>query len=229
MPIRINLLAETQAAEDARRRDPVKRTIWIGAALIAALLAWSGQLFLKLSAAQREAQSHESAWKQNEGEFKLITDAQKQMLDTEKKLNSLVRLSTNRFLWASTLNGLQQAMVPVAREIQLEQLRALQNYEVLPAVPASKDKKVAAKPAGSVERITILLRARDSGNPNEANYNKFRNAISSQAYLKTLLPKNEGVRLASTLAGPQIDPNDPSRTFYQFALECRFQEVRRDE
>jgi len=27
MPIRINLLAEAQAAEDLRRRDPVKRSV----------------------------------------------------------------------------------------------------------------------------------------------------------------------------------------------------------
>ena len=29
MPIRLNLLAEAQAAEDLRRRDPVKRALWL--------------------------------------------------------------------------------------------------------------------------------------------------------------------------------------------------------
>jgi len=41
MPIRLNLLAEAQAAEEARRRDPVKRAIWIGALLVSVVLVWS--------------------------------------------------------------------------------------------------------------------------------------------------------------------------------------------
>ena len=34
MPIRINLLAEAQAAEEMRRKDPVKRAVWIGGFVI---------------------------------------------------------------------------------------------------------------------------------------------------------------------------------------------------
>ena len=36
MPIRLNLLAEAQAAEEARRRDPVKRAVWMAALIIVA-------------------------------------------------------------------------------------------------------------------------------------------------------------------------------------------------
>ncbi len=229
MPIRINLLAETQAAEEARRKDPVKRVIWVCAILVAGMLAWSGQLYLKLRSVQQDVQSQEGRWKQNENSFKLITDAQKQLVETERKLNALVRYSTNRFLWAPVLNGLQQAVVPVVNEVQLEQLRGSQAFETIAATPQSKDKKTPAKPAASVERVTLILRSRDLGNPNEANYNKFKGALNSQSYLKTLLPKNDGVRLLGAITGPQVDPTNPSKTFYQFALECRFTETRRDE
>ena len=44
MPIHINLLAEAKAAEDLRRRDPVKRAIYIGVSLVLALLVWSGMV-----------------------------------------------------------------------------------------------------------------------------------------------------------------------------------------
>jgi len=47
MAIRLNLLAETQAAEELRRKDPVKRVGWIGALLIAIMLVWSSSLQLK--------------------------------------------------------------------------------------------------------------------------------------------------------------------------------------
>jgi hypothetical protein len=47
MPIRLNLLAEAQAAEEARRKDPVKRVIWIGVLLMSVLMAWSLSLQFK--------------------------------------------------------------------------------------------------------------------------------------------------------------------------------------
>ena len=44
MPIHINLLAEAQAAEELRRRDPVKRAIFIGISLVIVALMWSGMV-----------------------------------------------------------------------------------------------------------------------------------------------------------------------------------------
>jgi len=44
MPIHINLLAEAQAAEELRRRDPVKRGIFLGASLVVLMLVWSGMI-----------------------------------------------------------------------------------------------------------------------------------------------------------------------------------------
>ena len=54
MPIRLNLLAEAQAAEELRRRDPVKRAIWIGALILAAMLVWSSSRQLQVMLASSE-------------------------------------------------------------------------------------------------------------------------------------------------------------------------------
>ena len=54
MPIRINLLAETQAAENLRRRDPVKRFAYVGALLAAAALAVSSWFQLKVMLANKD-------------------------------------------------------------------------------------------------------------------------------------------------------------------------------
>ena len=48
MPIRINLLAEAQAAEEMRRRDPVKRAVWIAGALVLVVAAWVVFLQVKI-------------------------------------------------------------------------------------------------------------------------------------------------------------------------------------
>ena len=52
MPIRLNLLAEAQAAEEARRRDPVKRAIWLAALIIALMSIPFGGLLLALGVAK---------------------------------------------------------------------------------------------------------------------------------------------------------------------------------
>ena len=48
MPLRINLLAEAQAAEELRRRNPVKRALWIGGFIVALILLWSSTLQVQL-------------------------------------------------------------------------------------------------------------------------------------------------------------------------------------
>ena len=54
MPIRINLLAEAQIAEDLRRRDPVKRAIFVGALLVVLALVWSSSLQLEVVFAKND-------------------------------------------------------------------------------------------------------------------------------------------------------------------------------
>ena len=49
MPIRINLLAEAQAAAELRRKNPVKRGIWIGSFLVCVVLLWIAKLQLDIS------------------------------------------------------------------------------------------------------------------------------------------------------------------------------------
>ena len=66
MPIRINLLAEQQAADELRRRDPVKRATWAGGFLVGVLTVWSGYLQVKLMAATSEVNRYESEWKKLE-------------------------------------------------------------------------------------------------------------------------------------------------------------------
>ena len=60
MPIRINLLAEQLAAEEARRRDPVKRAFWAGGALVAVVIVWIISLQLRLVSAKAELSRYES-------------------------------------------------------------------------------------------------------------------------------------------------------------------------
>src|SRR5205814_2059394 len=133
MPIRINLLAEQQAAEELRRRDPVKRATWVGALLVGALAVWSGYLQVRLMAATSEANRYESEWRKLESAYKKVTADMEAAAESERKWSALQTLATNRFLWANPLNALQFAMVTVD-DVQITALKTSQSYAITEAV-----------------------------------------------------------------------------------------------
>src|SRR5580765_342387 len=98
MPIRINLLAEDQAAEQMRRRDPIKRVVWGAGLLITLVLAWSAWLQIRVGYASHEASEYEVRWTKLEKDFKRVTSNLQQTAEIERKLSALNRLATNRFL-----------------------------------------------------------------------------------------------------------------------------------
>jgi hypothetical protein len=226
MPIHINLLAEAQAAEDLRRRDPVKRTLWGAGFLITLVLLWCAWAQVKIMWANSELKKNEARWTSIEKRHIEVTDNLKESAEIERKLNSLNRLSTNRFLYGSTLNALQQVMV---NQVQAMRLKIAQIYTYIEPVVAkgSSTKKIAAKPAETVEKTLITFEARD-WNPAEQNYNKFKETISKFPYFQTNLAKADALRLTS-LSKPSFDQADPLRPFVMFTLEMHYPEIRRNE
>ena len=77
MPIRLNLLAEAQAAEELRRRDPVKRALWLSVLVIAGMLAWSSFLQLRTTLANSDLTRMEAQTGARTNEFRQILDSQK--------------------------------------------------------------------------------------------------------------------------------------------------------
>lgn len=125
MPIRINLLAEQQAAEEARRKDPVKRALWAGGALVGIMLLWAGLLQLQVNAGRAAFADIEDRLKKAEDEANIYRNIQAQAGDLERRTAALERYSTNRVLWASALNALQSAAVD---SIRLMNVSSSQRY-----------------------------------------------------------------------------------------------------
>src|SRR6059036_1190149 len=111
MAIRLNLLAETQAAEEMRRKDPVKRAIWISASLIALVLAWAISLQLRAFVSSSEVSHYESQMKSHANDFQVVQETQKKGDEIRERLAALHNVAANRFLQASALNALQHATV----------------------------------------------------------------------------------------------------------------------
>src|SRR5438309_750863 len=98
MPIRLNLLAEAQAAAEMRRRDPVKRALWLSGLLIALVLVWSGYLYLKSLVANNDLGRVEAQMMTHTNKYQQILSDQERTDEIRMKLRALNELATNRFL-----------------------------------------------------------------------------------------------------------------------------------
>jgi hypothetical protein len=216
MPIHINLLAEAQIAEDLRRRDPVKRAIYAGAFFVALALVWSSSLQLEvminksnLTQVQREIETRTNEW-QN------VLASQKKVFDARAKLAALQQLGGDRFLQGNFLNALQQLNLD---GVQLTRVKLNQSYYKTDATPTknSGDNAAPGHPAMTTEKIVVSLDARDiSASPGD-QVNKFKEAVASQPYFKSILNKTNGVQLIG-LSPPQNGQD--GKPYVLFTLEC---------
>lgn len=223
MPIRINLLAEAQAIEDLRRRDPVKRSIWIAVCLVCIMLAWWSSLAAKDIWARAELGHLESQLATRTNEFQQVLQNQKKLEDVVAKLDGLQEMATNRLLYGTLLNALQQTTVD---DVQLNRFRTDQAYAYNDEVKGTTNsfgRAVPGRPASVTEKIVVTLEARDSGaNPGD-QVNKFKKSVSDSPYFQAAMGTTNEVRLTS-LSPPMFMDGKPC---IQFTLECRYPEKTR--
>ena len=214
MPIRINLLAEAQAAEQLRRHDPAKRMIYCAAFLVALMLVWSSSLQLKAMLAKKEVGDRQTLIQTHTNEFNRVLVDQKKMGSYKEKLEALTKLTRSRFLQGNLLNALQHIAV---EGVQITRLAVNQDYSATTATRGGR--------AGAVtEKIVVMIDARHaSTNPGD-QVNKFKEAVANEAYFQTMLNKTNGVQLMN-LSSSQMGGD--GKPFVTFSLECNFSETTR--
>ncbi|HUZ06399.1 MAG TPA: hypothetical protein VMV89_02815, partial [Candidatus Paceibacterota bacterium] len=120
MPIHINLLAEAQAAEDMRRRDPVKRAIFLGSALVVLMLFWGLMGQINLYMANQTLVGVNTAIEAHNKQYTNLVAQLNQIAVAKFKMASLQKLHAARFLQGNLLNALQHVTVS---EVQLTRMR----------------------------------------------------------------------------------------------------------
>ena len=221
MPIRINLLSEALAAEDLRRRDPVKRAIIGGALLLTLSFVWYSSTWLgymmdkeNLSRVDADIQTRTNQYAQVQSDLKKTADVQ-------ARLDALDRLNTIRFLQGTMLNALQQTYVT---NVQLMHLRVDQTYSSTPATAAkttSSGVVIPAHPGTTTEHVLLRIDARDySANPGD-QVNHYKEAMLQQDYFKSTLDPETGVKLSGL--SPLQNSSD-NRPYVLFSLDCHFQD-----
>jgi hypothetical protein len=225
MPIRLNLLAEAHAAEDLRRRDPVKRALCLAGLVIALMLAWSSFLQLRATLASSEVTGIEAQMSARTNEFRQILDNQKKAAEINDKLRVLRQLAASRFLNGNLLNALQQT---TAEEVQLIRLRVDQLYTTVEGTKThTNDNNVVIKgrPPTTIEKIVLHLEGLDLSPSVGDQVNRFKSVLTSNAYFGNMLTKTNPVNLKS-LSPPQVAPVT-GKPCEMFNLECRYLEKTR--
>lgn len=221
MPITINLLAEERAAEELRRRDPVKRAAWGAASLVVAVVVVIIIVQFRVSATKGLLAKKEAEWSELEKPSKAVEDNFKKIGAMEAKLDSLSQLATNRFLWAAPMDALQRSMVD---QIQVLRISVEQAYVVTRPEKPAKGSKEKPKPPTSTEKLSITIQAKDTGKSTDQNYAKFIETIAGHPYFKESLAKRGGIKLVDR-GEPQPDLSDPTKTFSLFTIRLLYPET----
>ena len=231
MPIRINLLAETQALEDLRRRDPVKRVILAGAMLVVLMLVWSSSLMLQTIMVRSDLGRLQGELNSRTNDYRQVLTSKRLLAEDNQKLAALYRLSTNRFLVGNFMDAFQQTTLD---NVQLVHLKLDLNYTLTEEAkaapredgdkPAGNQPAKSAKPASATERINFAINAKDASPTSGDAVNKFRELLATTPYFKEKLGDQNDIRLKS-LSAPQTDPD--GKSFVLFALEATLPEKKR--
>ena len=223
MPIRINLLADALAAEELRRKDPVKRATWIAVLIVSLIAIWSLMLQSKIILASSKLHTVEADWQSIEKAFLLVQTNQAELVRFERNLSALQQLRTNRFLWGSSLNTLQQIVVDGVR---VTRLRAEQTYTQTEGTPdrTNELRIVRGRPGVATERMVLTIEARDS-TPNSVGRVKFTEALANSSFFQSSGQKTNVLTL--NVPPPNNDPLSPSGTSVPFTLLCVFPEKER--
>lgn len=222
MPIRLNLLAEAQTAEEARRKDPVKRAILGGVLVVFVVVLWSSMIQIKIISRRSDYNSLQTSWKSVEQAYKAAVETRHESMETQEKLAALQQLTTNRFLWGTTLNAFQQTLNGI-EDVQVLRIKADQTYTFNEETKAKAgEHPAAAKPASATEKIVLTIDGIDFSAQPGGKINNFKAGIANEPYFQSVLNKTNGVTLFS-FSKPQTDAA-ARNPFVKFSLQCFFPE-----
>jgi hypothetical protein len=216
MPIRINLLAEVQVAEELRRRDPVKRVVIGGFLLLAAMAVWSSTVQLKVMLANRELGQAQFQLDSHKTDYDSAVTNNAKITAIRLKISALEKMSNCRMLQGNLLNVLQKVNVD---NVQLTGINVNQTY----AQSGGKGAGGLPAKAAVTETIVVTLHARDSSaNPGD-QVGKFMQALARQDYFRDMLSKTNGIVLTDESA-PQ---EQNGRNYVLFTVDCHFPDQKR--
>lgn len=208
-----------------RRKDPVKRGIWIGSFLVLVVVLWIAKYQLDISFEKSAYNKVEATWKSKMTQYSAVTNNQARTAEIEQKLTALDQLATNRFLWAPVLNALQKTVVD---NVQVVRLTGVQSYTSEEGREVTSGLSRRHIPGSTTEKTVISLECKDY-RPTDEDYTKYKERLATSDFFTKRLGRRDGFIMDGTLGQLTVDPVDPNKQFVTFTLKTQFPEVRRSE
>ena len=203
-----------------RRKDPVKRAIWIGGFAVFLVLLCSATLQFKIIVAKSEAGSLNSSWKQIEKQVKDVTDHRARTRELTRKLAALDQFTTNRMLWASALDALQRTPVD---GVELVRIQTQQTFTQTDPPRPPDGSTAPLKLSTATEHVVLTLEGRDYSAQAGSQVPRFKQQLASSPYFEGVLSKSNTIQLTSQTA-PQ---SDAGRPFVGFGFKLFFEDKER--
>ncbi|MBI1842859.1 MAG: hypothetical protein HYR88_18625 [Verrucomicrobia bacterium] len=222
MPIRLNLLREHQEAEEARRRDPVKRAVLGGVVIVICMLGWAMVLQFKAIRSNAEYSGIQGHAQAIEKMHKQVLENKRLAAEAEDHLIALQRLTTNRFLWGNALQGLQHLLADT-EGISITRVRGEQVFSQQAESKAKSPKEGVARPATATERIVITVDARDASTQPGDQVAKLKASLATPLVPKGAPAITNQVALLN-ISAPQTDKEGSGASFVTFTLQSTYAE-----
>jgi hypothetical protein len=226
MPIRINLMAEAQALEEARRRNPVKLGIWIAGFFVAVVMLWIAKLQLDIYFAKNEWGTLNSQWRAAEDKYNNVTNQEARIEGIKEKIAALDHLKTNRFLWGPVLNALQQTVVD---QIQVTRVWGAQTFEH--EAPRSIGSGASLKTIpGTVnfEKVKLSIAGKDYS-PTAEGYKKYEDTLNHFDFFAKRMNGHDGFTIEGAPSARIPESPGSSREYRTFTLTNTFPDIRHDD
>ena len=226
MPIRINLMAEAQALEEARRRNPVKLGIWIAGFFVALMGLWIAKVQMDVYFAKNEKSMLDAQWQADYDKYKGITNQLALIAGTKAKIAALDHLHTNRFLWGSVLNALQQTVVD---QVQVTHFWGLQTIErEAPKTIGAGASTKTIPGSANFEKIKLSIAGRDYSAAADG-YMNYEHALNQFEFFAKKIGGREGFTIEGAPGPKSADAPGSPREFRVFTLTNQLPEIRRED
>ena len=226
MPIRINLMAEAQALQEARRRDPVKLGLWIAGFFVAVTLLWIAKVQMDIYFASGQLTRLNADWKSSEGKYNDVTNQEARIAMVEAKIEALDHLKTNRFLWGPVLDSLQQTVVD---QIQVTRVWGQQSFEHEAPKSFGSGATMKTVPGkANFEKVKLSITGKDYS-PTTEGYKKYEDALNHFDYFAKRMAGHDGFIIEGA-PGPQVPDGPGSPKMYRiFTLTNQLPDIRRED
>lgn len=237
MPIKINLLAEQIEERERRRRDPVKRALYVAGSIVALFVLFVGSLQWTIMSRSGEISDLEASFQKLESDYKKALTLENDIQVNKNKNQALITYGRERFLWAPVLDELQFTMVGNLKVIQVT---GSQKFLIEKQKDNRLDKEgileKAGSPGRSTEKSVFTIQALDYGNGGDDwNHFEFKSLVESRfkaRFFQTPEEENEKAFLGKVtmqnLSSPLIDPITGVR-FRNLEIDCEFPQITRED